>query len=378
LGPIASVGALSRVNGPRRTEQHDADPSARGRALAGAAAEFVSERLADGRRAAHVLDSVDAACSGFTALHFCCGAESVRAAQMLLEADASDPPGVASDGSQGATPGVGVGVARDAGDARAAAREPRARDVRAEGFAAARFGPLHVAARRGATELIELLLSHGALVDGRDVWGHTPLHYAAAHGHAPAVRLLLERGARAAAVTDAGHTPLDFSLVQGGAGCAEAHELLRAHRDEQSGFSGARGVRGWLGRIGLGQYADAFVALGYDDLAAIREHGLGADDLDALGVRKMGHRKKLRILHRLGEAPSAGAGEGEGGDELEREGGGEDEDEAEEEEEEEEDDDDDDEGSDEDDDEGSDEDDDEDEGSEDEEESDEEESDEDD
>jgi hypothetical protein len=49
-------------------------------------------------------------------------------------------------------------------------------------------------------------------------------------------------------------------------------------------------VAAWLGRLGLGQYARAFAENDIDSEALC---SLTADDLRELGVRSLGHRKKL-------------------------------------------------------------------------------------
>jgi ankyrin repeat protein len=54
---------------------------------------------------------------------------------------------------------------------------------------------LYLAARNGASEIVALLLDHGASVDAKGFFGGTALHWAAINGHADTVRLLLERGA---------------------------------------------------------------------------------------------------------------------------------------------------------------------------------------
>ena len=55
-------------------------------------------------------------------------------------------------------------------------------------------GLLHVAAGRGDTEMIELLVSHGAAVNALDRRGATPLCAAARRDRIEAVRFLLEKG----------------------------------------------------------------------------------------------------------------------------------------------------------------------------------------
>jgi uncharacterized protein len=54
---------------------------------------------------------------------------------------------------------------------------------------------LYAAARNGHAEVVEVLLSRGAHVDAKGVFGGTALHWAALHGHAETVQLLVSRGA---------------------------------------------------------------------------------------------------------------------------------------------------------------------------------------
>jgi ankyrin repeat protein len=55
---------------------------------------------------------------------------------------------------------------------------------------------LYAAARNGQTGVVEYLLSRGAKVDAKGVFGATALHWAAMNGHADTVALLVSRGAR--------------------------------------------------------------------------------------------------------------------------------------------------------------------------------------
>ncbi|XP_035682084.1 poly [ADP-ribose] polymerase tankyrase-2-like isoform X4 [Branchiostoma floridae] len=58
------------------------------------------------------------------------------------------------------------------------------------------FAPLHGAAFNGRTEVVELLIHHGATVDIRDRFQNTPLMRACNYNHLDTVRRLIELGAR--------------------------------------------------------------------------------------------------------------------------------------------------------------------------------------
>lgn len=55
--------------------------------------------------------------------------------------------------------------------------------------------PIHHAARNGDTEVVRLLIEHGADVNARNPRGHTVLYCAGGHGHLDTLQLLLEAGA---------------------------------------------------------------------------------------------------------------------------------------------------------------------------------------
>jgi ankyrin repeat protein len=86
---------------------------------------------------------------------------------------------------------------------------------------------LHFAARYGYLAVAETLLAHKADVNLGPEGGSTPLHLAAEAGHKPLVDLLLERGADANAKTDSGWTAM-HSAAQGGS--LAAAEVLLAHK----------------------------------------------------------------------------------------------------------------------------------------------------
>jgi ankyrin repeat protein len=54
---------------------------------------------------------------------------------------------------------------------------------------------LYAAARNGHAHVVEYLLSRGANIDAKGVFGATALHWAAINGHASTVELLISRGA---------------------------------------------------------------------------------------------------------------------------------------------------------------------------------------
>ncbi|MDB4816699.1 ankyrin repeat domain-containing protein, partial [bacterium] len=90
--------------------------------------------------------------------------------------------------------------------------------------------PVIEAARKGHKAIVELLISHGALLNTKDsLTGKSALHFAAALGHKEIVQLLISKGAdvniRSDALTflDIAKTPLDMADDK------EIADLLRKH-----------------------------------------------------------------------------------------------------------------------------------------------------
>ncbi|KAJ3647655.1 hypothetical protein Zmor_019520 [Zophobas morio] len=84
--------------------------------------------------------------------------------------------------------------------------------------------PLHVAASLGSSEIVALLLSHGAAVNvqsGTDKL--TPLHLAAEDGDAQCARLLIDAGAQLSSENHKKQTPLHLAAL---GQCSETLELL--------------------------------------------------------------------------------------------------------------------------------------------------------
>lgn len=78
--------------------------------------------------------------------------------------------------------------------------------------------PLHMAADKGSVEVVQLLLTNGAIVDIADVDGRTPLHYAAEAGtekHLAIVQLLFNAGADVNATSSQRKTPLHMAATGG-------------------------------------------------------------------------------------------------------------------------------------------------------------------
>lgn len=98
--------------------------------------------------------------------------------------------------------------------------------------------PLHIAASYGHTPSAELLIEHGADVNGQDHHGHTPLHTAASDGQAEMASLLLSHGADPTARDRKGRTALDLALK------ANQEDVISVLRGWESGSRAASGDSG--------------------------------------------------------------------------------------------------------------------------------------
>ena len=90
------------------------------------------------------------------------------------------------------------------------------------------WSPMHAAASRNDTEVMDLLLASGGGVSvlARDDKGGTPLHEAASSNGAQAIAWLLERGADPFSQNNAGKTPGNIARALD---CLEAVAALDAH-----------------------------------------------------------------------------------------------------------------------------------------------------
>jgi ankyrin repeat protein len=84
---------------------------------------------------------------------------------------------------------------------------------------------LHYAAESPSKELAERLIGLGVPVDRRNVFGLSPLHIAASRGNTAVVKLLVQKGADRNARTNDGKTPYNLSLEEAR---GETAELLRS------------------------------------------------------------------------------------------------------------------------------------------------------
>jgi uncharacterized protein len=74
---------------------------------------------------------------------------------------------------------------------------------------------LHLAARTGAIEDIEILLGAGAEIDAIGDLGNTPLHQAAMSGQFASTRKLLDLGANRDVTNEYGQTASDVAELSG-------------------------------------------------------------------------------------------------------------------------------------------------------------------
>lgn len=74
-----------------------------------------------------------------------------------------------------------------------------------------RWSPLHIAAHRGYTEIVMLLIASGANLDHKDEDGYTPLHKTAWSGNTKEATILLDSGANPNIKDNWGRTPIHLA-----------------------------------------------------------------------------------------------------------------------------------------------------------------------
>lgn len=103
---------------------------------------------------------------------------------------------------------------------------------------------LHMAALRGDGEIVQMLLNHGAMIDGKDINGVTPLSKAVIARSVEVVEILLEKGAGRYVEDDFGISPLRRALELSSNG--EVVALMQ--RPHESGRSRSPETRRRLGK----------------------------------------------------------------------------------------------------------------------------------
>jgi ankyrin repeat protein len=81
-----------------------------------------------------------------------------------------------------------------------------------------KYTPLHFAAYHNYKDIAELVIDAGADINAVDNMGRTPLHEAAENGYGKMDELLLEHGADATIKDYDGKTPLDLAQEKGAVG----------------------------------------------------------------------------------------------------------------------------------------------------------------
>ena len=97
---------------------------------------------------------------------------------------------------------------------------------------------LHEAAYYGHNDVIKLLLSHGAELEGKEAIGWTALHLAAMQGRVSTLKLLIGLGASVTTIDNSEFTPLHKAAARGHEACIEV--LLRNGADIESKAKGNR------------------------------------------------------------------------------------------------------------------------------------------
>jgi len=101
--------------------------------------------------------------------------------------------------------------------------------------------PLHFAAAKGYSEVVEVLLRHGADPNQKDRLGNTAMHLAACTNHVPVVTLLLRAGTDLTTLDNNGRTPLQLAqaklkIIQRRGAKTEHMEQVVQVRNEVSGI----------------------------------------------------------------------------------------------------------------------------------------------
>ena len=169
-----------------------------------------------------------------------------------------------------------VGAARD-GDIKAIKQHiAEDADVNALNF---EMPPLAWSVMMGQTEAAELLLQHGADINGRNKDGNTALHLAAFFGRADVAKLLLENGANPQARNNDGETPIDVlyinwettAFIGGLVGVDTGKEEIAAMKTGRNDVAKLFGVKGTFDDAGTSSAQNLSAAAFTGNLAAMKQ-----------------------------------------------------------------------------------------------------------
>jgi Ankyrin repeats (many copies) len=149
--------------------------------------------------------------------------------------------------------------------------------------------PLHVAASAGHSDMLSLLIEHGADVNGRGLVGNTPLHRASRNARLEAGQFLLNRGANIDAPNDYNSTALIYSTDW-------SHAEFARMLLERGAMIDARGIYGrtalhWAAADGQTEVVRLLLERGAD--AHVRDED--GNTPYKLGLRK-GHHETVELL----------------------------------------------------------------------------------
>ncbi|CEG37746.1 Ankyrin [Plasmopara halstedii] len=157
------------------------------------------------------------------------------------------------------------------------------------------YSPLHIAVRYDHENIVKLLLSATSKSNAVDNQvGCTPLHLAVVQGNQKMVKLLLNDASIQQLKSKNGTTPIEIAEK------LQLSEIQTLLIDHATRVAGQKQLSSWLASIGLVQYAPKLFDEGYDDAHFLLSTG-GLDDatLNAMHIRKAGHRAKLQNLYQL-------------------------------------------------------------------------------
>ena len=204
-----------------------------------------------------------------------------------------------------------VGAARD-GDIKAIKQHiAEGADVNALHF---EMPPLTWAVMMGQTEAAEMLLQHGADINGRNKDGNTALHLAAFFGRADVAKLLLENGANPQARNNDGETPVDVlyinweitAFIGGLVGVDTGKEEIATMKTGRNEVAKLFGLEGTFDKAGTSPAQNLSAAAFTGDLTAVKQALADGADPNAKDPQSgstvlsiaalMGHTKVVALL----------------------------------------------------------------------------------